>query len=131
MSAPRALVTATAPALRQTVGSVFEEAGWEVQTADAGVDCLEKARAAAPDLLVLVPPLLWGCVAGVLAVLHDDPITQRVPVLILAQPTNDESSPRTPRLILAGLTEGTEALPSLIERACARMQGTAPAVPAL
>lgn len=130
MSAPRAIVTATTTALGRTVGSALEEDGWEVETAAAGVDCVEKARAAPPDLLVLVPPLLWGCVAGVLAVLHDDPATRRVPVLVLAQPTGDGPSPAAARPGRAGRSEGPAALASLIDRAFARVQGTAPAVPA-
>jgi CheY-like chemotaxis protein len=118
----RTLVSTTDPSLRHTVTSAFEEVGCEVLTAASGVECVEKARDASPDLLVLLPPLLWGSVAGVLAVLHEDPRTSRVPVLILSQPINEGPFPRTPRLFLADQTGGTDALPSLVERVCARVR---------
>src|SRR5215213_6115915 len=107
MSIPRALVTTTDLALRRAAVSTFTAAGFEVLTADGGVDCVEQARVRAPDLLVLLPPLLWGSVAGVLAVLHDDPGTRHVPVLILAQPIHEGALAWPPRLVV----EGTDALP--------------------
>lgn len=132
MPAPRVLVTTTNPPLQNAATSAFAEAGCEVQTADGGVDCIEKARASVPDLLVLLPPLLWGSVAGVLAVLHDDPATRRVPVLIVAPPA-DESPVRTPQLLQphASEGEGTEALLGVIERACSRLRGCPTALPAV
>lgn len=118
----RTLVSTTDPALQKLAAAALEEAGCEVMTADSGVDCVEKARAAPPDLLVLLPPLLWGSVAGVLAVLHEEPQTRRVPVLVLSRPITEGLFSRTPRLFLADHAEGTDALPSLIDRVCARMR---------
>jgi len=125
MSMPRALVTTTDPALRRAAASMFTASGFEVLTADGGVDCVEQARARAPDLLVLLPPLLWGSVAGVLAVLHDDPGTRHVPVLILGQPVREGA---LPRLVVAGTAEGTDALPPLLERLRMRAPALANAV---
>jgi CheY-like chemotaxis protein len=118
----RVLVTTTDEPLRRHVASAFEELACEVLTADGGVDCLCRVRSAAPDLIVLLPPLLWGSVAGVLAVLHDDPATRRVPVLVL-DPSHDEEPPRrTAQLLLADAPEGEKVLPPLVERACARLR---------
>lgn len=117
MPAQRVLVATSDAAFRRAVAASFEEAGWQVLTTDAGADCVEKARAERPDLLVLLPPLLWGCVAGVLAVLHDDPDTRQVPVLVPAQPVDDGPAPRAAQPTLTAPTEGTDALPSLLDRA--------------
>src|SRR4051794_27585708 len=106
MPAPHVLVTTTDASLRGAAISAFTEAGCEVLTADGGVDCIEKARQSAPDLLVLLPPLLWGSVAGVLAVLHDAPATSGVPVLILAAPAGGEPPARTPPLLQPHASEG-------------------------
>jgi len=129
MSALRALVTSTDPDLRRATVTMFEEAGCEVLTADSGVSCIERARADVPDLVVLVPPLLWGSIVGVLAVLHEDPRTRRVPVLVLGSTINEGPLPRTPRLFLANPTQGTDALSLLVNRVCARTRHRAPAAP--
>ena len=133
MSSFRVLVTTTDESVRRTAASAFEGLGCDVLTADGGVECVSRARAAEPDLVVLLPPLLWGSVAGVLAVLHDDPATRRVPVLVLDPPLERGPFPRTPRLFLAEEPEGKDALPSLIDRLCARMRrielAPAPALP--
>jgi hypothetical protein len=117
----RVLVTTTDATLRRTAASAFEELGCDVLTTDGGVECVARAQAATPGLVVLLPPLLWGSVAGVLAVLHDDPATRGVPVLIL-DPPGEAPFPRTPRLLLADAPEYEKTLPSLVERACARMR---------
>ena len=47
--------------------------GATVDTATTGLECLEKLREFAPDVLVLEPDLLWGGGDGVLAVIHEQP----------------------------------------------------------
>jgi hypothetical protein len=126
MPALRVLVTTTDPAQRRTAVATFEGAGCEVRAAD-GADCVEQARVWAPDLLVVLPPLLWVSVAGLLAVLHDDPDTRHVPVLILTQPLHEGPLPLGPRSVVAGTAEGTEALPPLLERLRRRAPAFAPA----
>src|SRR5690349_4307842 len=128
MPALRVLVTTTDPAQRRTAVATFEGAGCEVRAADGGADCVEQARVWAPDLLVLLPPLLWESVAGLLAELHDGPGTRHVPALILAQPLHEGPLPLGPRSIVAGTAEGTEALPPLLERLRMRAPAFAPTV---
>ena len=47
--------------------------GATVDTATTGLECLEKLREFAPEVLVLEPDLLWGGGDGVLAVIHEQP----------------------------------------------------------
>ena len=84
MNHSRVLVTTTDARLLRSLVALLEE-DCEVLTARNGLDCVGKLRAAPPDLHVLVPPLLWGSEAGVLAVMQDDPDLQEVPVLFLAE----------------------------------------------
>jgi hypothetical protein len=80
----RILVATTDTRLLRSLVILLEE-DCEVVAARNGLDCVGKLRAAPPDLLVLVPPLLWGSEAGVLALMQEDPELSRVPVLFLAE----------------------------------------------
>ena len=117
MASFRFLVTSADDGLRRSAASALAEMGYDVLTADGGVDCLDKLRAAPFDLLVLIPPLLWGSVAGVLAVAHEDPETRRVPVLILP-PRDGDAFPRIPRLFVGDAPDRAPALAPLVESVC-------------
>ncbi|HKB02906.1 MAG TPA: hypothetical protein VKD90_11845 [Gemmataceae bacterium] len=80
----RILVTTTDTRLLRSLVTLLEE-DCEVVAARNGLECVGKLRTAPPDLLVLVPPLLWGSESGVLAVMQEDPELRRVPVLFLAE----------------------------------------------
>jgi carbon storage regulator len=58
------------------------EHGFHVETATNGLECLEKLRDFRPEVLVLEPGMPWGG-DGILAVMHEDPHTPKVPVMIL------------------------------------------------
>jgi len=62
----------------------FSDAGYCVDTAADGLDCLTKLRQTAPHLLVLDQKLLWGGGEGVLACLREEYEKVRVPVVLLA-----------------------------------------------
>jgi hypothetical protein len=113
----RVLVATTDGRLREAAAAIFAGLGCEVATADGGADCLGQLRASPPDLVVLVPPLPWGSVAGVLAAAHEDSAGPRVPVLILP-PGSDGPFPHVPRLFAPGRPDGA-ALGPLVDRACA------------
>ncbi|MBA4064280.1 MAG: hypothetical protein C0501_11315 [Isosphaera sp.] len=115
--ANRVLVATTDRRLRATAAAAFAGLGCEVETADGGADCLGRLRATAPDLLVLVPPLHWGSVAGVLAAAHEGP-GARAPVLILS-PEADGPFPHVPRLSVLDRPDRAVALGPLVDRACA------------
>ena len=66
--------------------------GFEVITARDGLECVERLREQAPDVLVLEPELPWGGGDGVLAMMHDELNLADVPVMVL-------SSCRDPALI--------------------------------
>jgi DNA-binding response OmpR family regulator len=55
-----------------------------VETATSGLECVEKLRSFAPDVLVLEPELPWGRGEGVLARMHQETDLPRVPVVVLS-----------------------------------------------
>ncbi|MFM9962277.1 MAG: two-component system response regulator [Planctomycetaceae bacterium] len=57
--------------------------GFEIITAPNGLECVERLRERAPDVLVLEPQLPWGGGDGVLAMMHDVLGLAAVPVMIL------------------------------------------------
>ena len=57
-----------------------------VRTAATGLECVRRLRDTPPDLLVLVPPILWGSEAGVLAVMGYYQALHTVPVLVFPDP---------------------------------------------
>src|SRR5690349_6966921 len=79
----RAVIASTDARLRRLAAAGFLEAGCAVTTATGGTACLGKVGACRPDLLVLLPPLRWGSLVGILAALRDQPATRQVPVLVL------------------------------------------------
>jgi carbon storage regulator CsrA len=61
----------------------FPQHGFRIATATNGLDCVEKLREFAPDILVLEPMMPWGGGDGVLALMHKDSDIPDVPVMIL------------------------------------------------
>jgi CheY-like chemotaxis protein len=57
---------------------------FRVETATSGLECVEKLRSFAPDVLVLEPELPWGRGEGVLARMHQDADLPHVPVVVLS-----------------------------------------------
>ena len=57
--------------------------GFDVITATNGVECVEKLRERAPDVLVLEPSIPWGGGDGVLALIREGADVPQVPVIIL------------------------------------------------
>lgn len=85
MNALSILITTTDNRFLRAVVSLFE-VDVEVRTAGNGIDCVRQLRDATPDLLVLLPPVLWGTEAGVFAVMEEDPALRGVSVLLLPNP---------------------------------------------
>ena len=69
--------------------ALLEATDCEVLAAGGGVDCLGLLRAFRPDLLVRIPPLLWGSEEGVLEVLRDDAAFRDVNALVVANAGDD------------------------------------------
>jgi hypothetical protein len=81
----RLLVASADRRLLRSVVALFDHE-CEVRAAGTGLECVQKLRDGPPDLLVLVPPLLWGNEAGVVAIMDDDPALHQVPVLVFPNP---------------------------------------------
>jgi DNA-binding response OmpR family regulator len=62
----------------------LEPHGFEVATATTGLECVERLRECAPDVLVLEPSIPWGWGDGVLAMMHEEPDIPVVPVIVLS-----------------------------------------------
>ena len=61
----------------------FTRHGAVVTTATTGVMCVDRLRDFAPDILVLDPTILWGGGEGVLALMHEEPQSRPICVLLL------------------------------------------------
>ncbi len=114
----RLLVVEDEQALLSTLREELEEAGFAVDPAITGEEAVRKARANAPDAVILdllLPGGLDGM--GVLAQLKEDDHTRAIPVIILSNIGEDES-------IREALDQGADAyfiktrysLQDLIER---------------
>lgn len=57
--------------------------GFELRTANSGLECVAQLRQREPDLLVLEPQLPWGGGDGVLAIMGEAPRLASVPVMVL------------------------------------------------
>lgn len=62
--------------------------GFDVVTADNGLECLQSFQSFKPDVIVIEPELLWGGGDGVLDVIREDPVLSEVPVLALTTNCN-------------------------------------------
>jgi DNA-binding response OmpR family regulator len=78
----RVLVVDQERYLRQRYEILLASHGYDVRTAASGLDCLDKLRWFAPDVLILDLHVLWGGGEGVLAAMRDDGCLEQVPVLL-------------------------------------------------
>lgn len=79
----RVLLADDSPTILKVVGSVLEQAGYEVITASNGVEAAEKAYTTCPDLILLdvMMPRMNGY--QVCRLLKNEPLLRQVPVVIL------------------------------------------------
>lgn len=90
-TSPKVLVADDEPALRRLVAFGLGLEGYEVVTAQDGLEAVEKARAERPDLVVLdvMMPKLDGF--DVLQELKTNPDTEHIPVIMLTALSDDGS----------------------------------------
>lgn len=58
--------------------------GIDATAVAGGVDCIERMRSEPPDAIVLETEFHWGGCEGVLAVRSEEPLLERIPVLLIA-----------------------------------------------
>jgi signal transduction histidine kinase len=97
---PRVLVVDDQRIPRVTVGATLEEAGHEVATATDGPSGLERARAWAPDVIVLDVHMPEMDGFAVVERLKEDPVTSPIPVIFLT------ATAPTDELVVRGLDLG-------------------------
>ena len=66
----------------------LRQLGATVVTATTGLECMERIRDSAPDVLILEPVLLWGGGEGVLALMQEHPELRPAYVILLTQSRN-------------------------------------------
>jgi two-component system, OmpR family, response regulator VicR len=79
----RVLIADSDEYLLDTYREYLEQHGFEVVTATTGLECVERLRDCAPDVLVLEPSIPWGWGDGVLAMMHEESDIPMVPVIVL------------------------------------------------
>lgn len=81
---------------------IFEREGYRVERANDGMNALEKARTLQPDLILL--DILMPRMSGfdVLAVLREDPLTMRIPIILIT------ANAREPADVERGLKLGAD-----------------------
>ncbi|HYT91077.1 MAG TPA: response regulator [Gemmataceae bacterium] len=94
MTRPRVLIADPDPDRLTAYRDYLVSDGFEVATAGSALECLERLREFAPDLLVLAPFLPWGGGDGVLARVSEDPRLPRVPVIVLSSVEDLADAPR-------------------------------------
>ncbi len=57
--------------------------GFDVATAQNGLECLRRLREFTPDVLVLEPSIPWGGGDGILSLLHEEPGLPEVRVILV------------------------------------------------
>src|SRR5262245_49672549 len=80
----RLLATDPDPVLLQIYRSYFSSFGFEVATAQEGLECVALLRGFAPDALVLSLELTWGGADGVLSIVRDEAQMPPIPVIATA-----------------------------------------------
>jgi len=80
----RVLIASADECLLEDYRRCLERHGFVVITTTSGLECVERLRESAPDVLVLDPSLPWGGGDGVLALMAEEPDVPRVPVIALA-----------------------------------------------
>jgi len=84
----KVLLAITRSKSRTEFGLDLNRNGFEVVTADNGLECLQIFQSFSPDVIVIEPELLWGGGDGVLDLIRDDPVLSDVPVLVLTANCN-------------------------------------------
>ena len=85
---PILLIAESDAELRDAYRRLLAGHGFDVETAADGLDCLEKLRRLAPEVLVLDPELRWGGGDGLLARLREERATSGVSVVLTAMAGN-------------------------------------------
>ncbi len=57
--------------------------GFDVATAQDGLECLQKARQSMPDVLVLEPAIPWGGGDGIMALMQEDCTIPKVRIILI------------------------------------------------
>lgn len=97
----KVLIAEDSPTVRRLVAARLRADGYEVVEAEDGEEALTLARAEQPDAYVLdkVMPKLDGF--EVVRALREDPQTQKAPIVMLTERSNEED-------VLSGLELGVE-----------------------
>ncbi len=98
MKRARILIVDDEPAIRQTLGAVLEDEGYQVHTLGEGEQCLDELRRHAYDLVLLDIWLPGVDGLGVLEQIQELPLADRPPVVMISGHGNIETAVRATKL---------------------------------
>ena len=81
---PFVLVGSSSPYRESRYGLILERHGFDVCVVQGGVECIKILRKRVPSVMLLECSLLWGGAEGVLEIISDDPLMDRIPVVLLS-----------------------------------------------
>ncbi|WP_169977279.1 response regulator transcription factor [Tautonia rosea] len=79
---PHLLLAESDPSLRSILADYFASLGFQVETANDGLDCLDRLRSSQPEVIVIDADLAWGGGDGVLSLIHER--QSQVPQAVIA-----------------------------------------------
>ena len=81
---PFVLVGSSSPYRESRYGLILERHGFDVCVVQGGVECIKVLRKRVPNVMLLECSLLWGGAEGVLEIRSEDPVMNRIPVVLLS-----------------------------------------------
>lgn len=81
---PFVLVGSSSPYRVSRYGQILERHGFDVCVVQGGLECIKVLRKRVPNVIVLECSLLWGGAEGVLEIRSEDPVMNRIPVVLLS-----------------------------------------------
>lgn len=101
---------------RREYGAALMRQGFDVVTADDGLQCLERLRESLPDVLVIEPELPWGGGDGVLEMVHEELELHGTSVFVLTAERNRSAMYRISRFPNADFAMQPLGVQQLVER---------------
>jgi DNA-binding response OmpR family regulator len=121
---PHLLVAEGDPSVAEDYRQYFLANGFHVETADCGLDCLERIERYGPHALILSDDLRWGGADGVLEVMRQDIRLAATPVFLVMGTSDEEASGKVGAPVV-GCFRKPAHMPDLLRALQANVSGLA------